>query len=70
MGAPRQLIERRHPACWMGANLPISPELGAAVREQLDAAAGGMLEGAEMQAVAPILEMQARLSAIPARASC
>ena len=50
---------------WMGANLPISPELGAAVREQLDAAAGGMLEGAEMQAVAPILEMQARLSAIP-----
>ncbi len=50
---------------WMGANLPISPELGAAVREQLDAAAAGVLEGPEMQAVAPILELQAARSAIP-----
>jgi ATP-dependent helicase Lhr and Lhr-like helicase len=52
---------------WMGTNLPISPELGEAVREQLDAAAQGILEGPEMQAVAPILRTQARLSAIPRR---
>jgi ATP-dependent Lhr-like helicase len=50
---------------WMGTNLPISPELGAAVREQLEAAAAGSLDGPEMQAVAPILELQAVRSAIP-----
>ena len=50
---------------WMGTNLPISPELGAAVRELLDAAAAGILQGPEMQAVAPILELQAARSAIP-----
>ena len=55
---------------WMGTNLPISPELGAAVREQLDAAAQGILDGPEMEAVAPVLRTQAKLSAIPARASC
>jgi ATP-dependent Lhr-like helicase len=53
---------------WMGTNLPISPELGAAVREQLDAAAEGVLAGPEMAAVAPILRLQAKLSAIPRRA--
>lgn len=50
---------------WMGTNLPISSELGAAVRQQLDAAARGVLEGPEMEAVAPILNLQRRVSAIP-----
>ncbi len=50
---------------WMGTTLPISAELGAAVREQLDAAAQGILEEPEMQAVAPILHLQQRVSAIP-----
>jgi ATP-dependent Lhr-like helicase len=50
---------------WMGTNLPISPELSAAVRELLDAAAQGMLAEPEMQAVAPILRLQAKLSAVP-----
>jgi ATP-dependent Lhr-like helicase len=52
---------------WMGTNLPISPELGEAVRELLDAASQGVLEGPEMQAVAPILHLQAKLSGIPRR---
>ena len=50
---------------WMGTHLPISPELGEAVREQLDAAARNILDGPEMQAVAPILHLQGRVSAIP-----
>jgi len=52
---------------WMGTNLPISPELGEAVREELDAAANGVLQGPEMEAVAPILDLQRRVSAIPRR---
>lgn len=51
---------------WTGTHLPISPELGEAVRLELDAAQRGVLEGPEMQAVAPILQLQERISALPA----
>ena len=50
---------------WTGTSLPISQELGAAMRAQLADAAAGELIGPEMQAVAPILRLQAKWSRIP-----
>jgi ATP-dependent Lhr-like helicase len=50
---------------WTGTSLPISQELGAALRAQLAEAAAGELNGPEMQAVAPILRLQAKWSRIP-----
>ncbi|MDB4907801.1 MAG: box helicase protein [Gemmatimonadetes bacterium] len=50
---------------WMGTRLPISDELAAALRARLDEAARGIFRGAEMQAVRPVLEIQARWSCIP-----
>ncbi|MBA3760383.1 MAG: ligase-associated DNA damage response DEXH box helicase [Gemmatimonadales bacterium] len=51
---------------WSGARLALSPELAAAVRGKLDQARRGVFEGAEMEAVRPILELQARWSRLPA----
>ena len=51
---------------WTGARLALSPELAAAVRVKLDQARQHRYEGAEMEAVRPILELQARWSCIPA----
>jgi ATP-dependent Lhr-like helicase len=51
---------------WQGARMPLSSELAAAVRGRLEAARTGRFEGPEMQAVRPILELQAELSCIPA----
>ena len=51
---------------WTGARLALSPELAAAVREKLDQARRGVFEGAEMEAVRPIMELQARWSRLPA----
>ncbi len=51
---------------WTGARLAISPELAAAVRGKLDQARQGMFDGPEMEAVRPILELQARWSRLPA----
>ena len=51
---------------WTGARLALSPELAAAVRGKLDQARRGIFEGAEMEAVRPILELQARWSRLPA----
>ncbi len=50
---------------WLGGRMPLSTELAAAVRAQLDQAARGILDAPEMQALAPILELQARRSIIP-----
>lgn len=50
---------------WTGTSLPISPELGAAVRGVLDDVADGVLDEPELRAVAPILRLQNRVSAIP-----
>lgn len=52
---------------WMGGRLPLSTELAAAMRERLDEAGRGLFVGPEMAAVRPLLELQARWSAIPAR---
>jgi ATP-dependent Lhr-like helicase len=51
---------------WTGARLALSPELAAAVRIKLDEARRGEFHGAEMAAVRPILELQAKWSRLPA----
>ena len=51
---------------WMGARMPLSTELAAAVRRRLQDAREGVFHGPEMQAMRPILELQARWSDIPA----
>jgi ATP-dependent Lhr-like helicase len=51
---------------WSGARMPISPELAASVRERLDEARRGIYHGPEMEAVRPILELQATWSRLPA----
>ncbi len=51
---------------WMGSRLPLSGELAAAIRRRLDEAHRGCFRGAEMEALRPILEVQARWSRIPA----
>jgi ATP-dependent Lhr-like helicase len=51
---------------WMGGRMPLSTELGAAVRGQLDEARRGVWDGAEMAAVRPVLAQQAAGSRIPA----
>ncbi|HEX7184970.1 MAG TPA: ligase-associated DNA damage response DEXH box helicase [Thermoanaerobaculia bacterium] len=50
---------------WMGGRMPLSTELGAAVRDRLEEARRGVFDSPEMDAVRPILELQARWSEIP-----
>ncbi len=50
---------------WMGGRMPLSTELAAAVRRLLEEARDGIFQGPEMEAMRPILELQARWSAIP-----
>ncbi len=50
---------------WQGGRMPLSSELAAAVRQQLELAAGGTFAGREMRAVRPLLQLQAAWSAIP-----
>ncbi len=51
---------------WVGSGLPLSDELTDAIREKLDAARNGEFMGNEMQALIPVLQLQAKWSAIPA----
>ena len=51
---------------WMGGRLALSGELADAIRQELGHAKNGELRSPEMQAMAPILEIQAKWSAIPA----
>jgi len=51
---------------WAGGRLPLSTELSHAIRQSLENAKYGELDTPEMQAVAPILELQMKWSAIPA----
>lgn len=51
---------------WMGGRLALSGELAHSIREKLEEAKYGELNGPEMQLLAPLLEVQARWSAIPA----
>ncbi|MBL0939375.1 MAG: ligase-associated DNA damage response DEXH box helicase [Gemmatimonadaceae bacterium] len=50
---------------WMGARMPLSTELAAAVRDTLELARTGFYATPEMQAVKPVLETQAQRSVIP-----
>jgi ATP-dependent helicase Lhr and Lhr-like helicase len=50
---------------WMGGRMPLSTELAAAVRAQFDLARQGRFETPELQAVRPILDLQAAWSHIP-----
>ena len=51
---------------WQGSRMPLSTELCAAVRAKLEEARTGCYNGPEMEAVRPILELQAARSHIPA----
>ena len=51
---------------WSGPRLPISPQLAGWIRIRLDQARQGRYDGAEMEAVRGILELQAKWSRIPA----
>lgn len=57
----------RQPAVprWAGGRMPLSSELAKAVVARIDAAARGVFDGPEMQAVKPLLEVQQRWSALP-----
>ncbi len=50
---------------WMGGRLPLSESLAMEVCHRLDEAAEGIYADAEMQKIRPVLELQARWSAIP-----
>lgn len=50
---------------WQGGRMPLSSELAHAVLAQLQQAAQGVFDGAEMQAVRPLLDVQQRWSALP-----
>ncbi|HEX2081675.1 MAG TPA: ligase-associated DNA damage response DEXH box helicase [Longimicrobium sp.] len=51
---------------WMGARMPLSTELAASLRARLEEASRGVWRDVEMEAIRPILEIQARWSRIPA----
>jgi ATP-dependent Lhr-like helicase len=51
---------------WLGGRMPLSTQLAALVRRELAAARNGRFEGPEMNAIRPLLELQARWSVIPA----
>lgn len=50
---------------WSGLRMPISDQLAAGIREKLDDAKHGILESEEMRLLQPLLEVQAKWSAIP-----
>ncbi|QXH48066.1 ligase-associated DNA damage response DEXH box helicase [Pseudomonas xanthosomatis] len=54
-------------ARWNGGRMPLSSELADALVEQLEAAAHGHFESAELRAVRPLLALQASWSALPTR---
>jgi ATP-dependent Lhr-like helicase len=51
---------------WMGSRLPLSGELATMVRARLEEAGRGIFRGDEMEAMRPVLAVQARWSRIPA----
>ncbi len=52
---------------WDGARMALSSELAEAVRTRLDQARAGVFEGPEMRSVRPVMDTQAKISAIPGR---
>jgi ATP-dependent helicase Lhr and Lhr-like helicase len=51
---------------WLGSRMPLSSELAGAIRARLEEAREGIARGPELEAIRPMLEIQARWSAIPA----
>jgi ATP-dependent Lhr-like helicase len=51
---------------WSGTRFPMSEQLSAMVRQTVDEASRGILRAVEMQAVKPLLDVQARWSRLPA----
>jgi len=52
---------------WAGTKMPLSGELADAVLEELDAVAAGTFDTPELALTRPLLELQARWSALPGR---
>ncbi|WP_300753225.1 ligase-associated DNA damage response DEXH box helicase [Janthinobacterium sp.] len=52
---------------WQGGKMPLSSELAHAVLDQLQLAVDGKAQGPEMLALAPLLAIQQRWSALPTR---
>ncbi len=50
---------------WNGARFPLSTQLAAAVREKLNAARDGDFSDRELQAVRPLISVQAQVSIVP-----
>ncbi|KAF0094670.1 MAG: ATP-dependent helicase Lhr and Lhr-like helicase [Puniceicoccaceae bacterium 5H] len=50
---------------YAGGRMPLSNELSAALRRELDAAAQGDLHSEELQRMAPVLQTQQQISALP-----
>ena len=50
---------------WQGTKMPLSSELAHAALEELRMASEGVYDGPEMRALQPLLEIQARWSALP-----
>lgn len=50
---------------WQGTKMPLSSELAHAALEELKMASEGLYDGPEMRALQPLLEIQARWSALP-----
>jgi ATP-dependent helicase Lhr and Lhr-like helicase len=51
---------------WQGSRMALSSELAGAIRARLEEARNGVFRGPELQAIRPMLELQARWSTIPA----
>ena len=62
-----RLAKGKHDALprWQGGRLPLSSQLSSSLRGMLDAACRGEFDGPEMHSARPLLEIQARWSAIP-----
>jgi ATP-dependent Lhr-like helicase len=52
---------------WMGSKMPLSAELADAVLHRFEQAGAGRYEGPEMQLARPLIELQAKWSAVPTR---
>ena len=52
---------------WSGMKMPLSTEMADAVLEELEAALAGRYDSPEMKLARPLIELQARWSAVPTR---
>lgn len=52
---------------WMGGRMPLSTELASGVRELLERAGHGSVEGPEMSRMSALLQIQKQVSALPSR---